>query len=217
MIMTNKSDAIRLQKELAEDTRRKTELMLEEIAQHNGYEILDPDDVETMQKRYAFYKEMLVKYGLPRTNLAAYHAIGVTMEQVRRWLSGQGFTNKRRKAFFERVQAECGVSREMDMATGNVSVPVGIFWQKNYDGLRDVSETIVHVDDTWNENQSPEELQARYADVIDADFTVKEPQSLPESAEGIQTVNVPAEEENAIETAETTSQEESTKKEALNE
>lgn len=215
--MTSKSDAIRLQKELAEDTRRKTELMLEEIAQHNGYEILDPDDVETMQKRYAFYKEMLVKYGLPRTNLAAYHAIGVTMEQVRRWLSGQGFTNKRRKAFFERVQAECGVSREMDMATGNVSVPVGIFWQKNYDGLRDVSETIVHVDDTWNENQSPEELQARYADVIDAEYTVKPSQSIAEHAEGMQTVNVSSAEERPLETAETTSQEESTKKEALSE
>lgn len=215
--MTNKSDAIRLQKELAEDTRRKTELMLEEIAQHNGNELLDPDDVETMQKRYAFYKEMLVKYGLPRTNLAAYHAIGVTKEQVSRWLSGQGFTNKRRKAFFERVQAECGVSREMDMAMGNVSVPVGIFWQKNYDGLRDVSETIVHVDDTWNENQSPEELQARYADVIDAEYTVKPSQSIAEHAEGMQKINVPAEEENALETAETTSQEESTKKEALSE
>ena len=39
--------------------------------------------------------------------------------------------------------------REMLMSEGTVPVPVGIFWQKNYDGLRDVTEKVdVKIDAT---------------------------------------------------------------------
>lgn len=193
---------------------------LEMLAAVNNGELVDPDDVDTMQKRYTAYLNYCMENDMPISNLTAYRAIGITKQQVDRWLSGAGFTNKRRKAFLEQVIADCGAYRESAMLEGKIPVPSGIFWQKNFDGLRDVSETIVHVDDAWNEQQSPEELQARYADVIDAEYTVKPTHKLTEKAESIQTINVSSAEEIPLETAETTSQkdtQESIKKEALNE
>lgn len=190
---------------------------LEMLAEVNNGELVDPDDVDTMQKRYAAYLKYCTEHDMAISNLMAYRAIGITKSQVDRWLSGAGFTNKRRRAFLERVIADCGAYRENAMLEGKIPVPSGIFWQKNYDGLRDISETIVHIDDEWTENQSPEELQARYADVIDAEFTEKAPESIPEHAESVQTVNVSTVKEKSLESVETTSQEESIKKRSTQE
>jgi hypothetical protein len=181
--------------------------VLDMIRTINDGEIVDPDDVDTMERRYNAYLDYCVEHDMPISNLTAYRAIGITREQVNRWLNGMGFQNKRRKAFLERVKADCGAYRESAMLEGTMPVPTGIFWQKNYDGLRDVTETIVHVDDSWVENQSPEELAARYGDVIDAEFTEKAQKSIAEHAEGIQTINLPSVDEIPLEMAETASQE----------
>lgn len=144
-------------------------------------EVVDPDDVETMEKRYEEYLQYVAENDVTMGNLAAYRAIGVTKAQVDRWLNGMGFSNKRRKALFERVNADCAAYREQALSENIINVAAGIFHQKNFDGLRDISETIVHVDDDWSENQTPEELASRYGDVVDVEFhEVKKAEQIPE-------------------------------------
>ena len=108
-------------------------------------------------------------------------------------LNGMGFSNKRRRALFERVNADCAAYREQAISENIINVAAGIFHQKNFDGLRDVSETIVHVDDEWSENQTPEELASRYGDVVDVEFhEVKKAEQIPEKAQSKKQIDTSA-------------------------
>lgn len=175
---------------------------LKSIRDIDNREVVDPDDVETMERRYEEYLKYVQDNDVTMGNLSAYRAIGVTKAQVDRWLNGMGFSNKRRKALFERVNADCASWREQAINEGVLNPATAIFAQKNFDGMRDVTETIVHVDDDWTENQTPEELANRYGDVIDVEFhEVKKAAQIPEKAKSVQTINLSAEKEKPLETA----------------
>ena len=64
------------------------------------------------------------------------------------------------------------------MSDGKVNPVVGIFWQKNYDGLRDQQEHIIAPANPLGEGRSAEELQKKYSDAayIDVDANDAEEQ-----------------------------------------
>ena len=132
---------------------------------------VDTENVDEMERRFQAYLQYCLENNIKIGNMNAYRAIGITSAQVSQWTSGRGFENKRRTEFVKRVQEICASYRELLMQENKIPIPTGIFWQKNYDGLTDVSESIVHHEDTSIGNQSAEELEARYKDAIDAEFT----------------------------------------------
>ena len=74
------------------------------------------------------------------------------------------------------------------MQDGHVNPVVGIFWQKNYDGLKDQQETIITPNNPLGDATDTEALRRRYLEQ-------KEVQALPEAQkEGIPEVaeSIPA-------------------------
>lgn len=122
-------------------------------------EPLDYNDVEEMQKRFNRYLELCAQYGKKVSNQAAYLAIGVNSDLVAKWTT-QDAGNAARYGFFKKVKQICGVYREGLMSDGKINPVTGIFWQKNYDGLKDQQDVVVTPQAA--ETVSAEEIREKY-------------------------------------------------------
>lgn len=105
-------------------------------------EPLDKDDVAEMERRFARYLDLCAEWDMKIGNLAAYAAIGITKDDVYDWTVRRG-TNPARADFVKKVQKVCAMYREGLMEDGKVNPVTGIFWQKNYDGMRDQQEVVL--------------------------------------------------------------------------
>lgn len=144
-------------------------------------EPLDKNDVAEMQKRFENYIRVCAEYGKKVSNQAAYLAIGITKEEAYEWVN-QRSVNPARTNFIKKVQQICGVYREQLMSDGKINPVTGIFWQKNYDGLRDQTELAIAPVNPLGEGKSAEELAKKYAD--DAYIDAEEQKALPGTQKG---------------------------------
>lgn len=111
-------------------------------------EPLDNTDVAEMERRFDRYLRICAERDMRVTNKGAYLAIGITDDNVYDW-SVRREANPERAAFIKKVQKVCSFYRESMMASGKINPVVGIFWQKNYDGMKDQQEVVL------TPNQSP--------------------------------------------------------------
>lgn len=110
-------------------------------------EPLDYNDVEEMKRRFRHYLDCCSLYDKKPENLAAYLAIGVNKVTIDRWEDDE--RNPERSNFIKKIKSFMAAYRAELMSEGSIPVPVGIFWQKNYDGLKDVTEKVdVKIDAT---------------------------------------------------------------------
>lgn len=63
------------------------------------------------------------------------------------------------------------------MSDGKINPVTGIFWQKNYDGLRDQTELAIAPVNPLGEGKSAEELAKKYSE--DAYIDAEEQKALP--------------------------------------
>lgn len=105
-------------------------------------EKLDYNDVEEMKRRFMHYLDTCAKYDMKIGNQAAYAAIGIDKGTAWDW-ANRCTTNPARADFIKKVQRFCALYREGLMQDGKVNPVTGIFWQKNYDGMRDQTETVI--------------------------------------------------------------------------
>ena len=75
-------------------------------------------------------------------NQAAYFAIGINKDNVYEWTT-RHTQNRLRYDFIRKVQHFCAMYREGLMEDGKINPVTGIFWQKNYDGMRDQQEVVL--------------------------------------------------------------------------
>ena len=64
--------------------------------------------------------------------------------------------------------------REQLMSDGKINPVTGIFWQKNWDGLKDQQEVVIEPRKQIEAEQSPEDIQRMLADDIPIDVEVNE-------------------------------------------
>ena len=125
-------------------------------------EPLDPDDVDEMERRFNHYLDVCARYDIKMGNQAAATAIGTTASQLICW-ERETKSNPTRAAFCKKVRQLCAMYREGLMADGKVNPVTGIFWQKNYDGLRDQSEVILTPNtDPLGDKKDAEQLKDKY-------------------------------------------------------
>lgn len=125
-------------------------------------EPLDRDDVEEMERRFAFYLEMCAQWDMKVGNMAAYAAIGIDKADAYEW-SNRNLGNPARTAFIKKVQKVCAMYREGLMEDGKVNPVTGIFWQKNYDGMKDQQEVVLTPNtDPLGERGDAESLRQKY-------------------------------------------------------
>lgn len=152
-------------------------------------EPLDYEDVDEMERRFARYLELCRVYDMKIGNQAAYAAIGIDKGLVWDWLNRRE-ANPRRTDFLKKVQQFCAMYREGLMEDGKVNPVTGIFWQKNYDGLRDQQEVVLTPNTSpLGEQQDAEALKQKYLENtygISGEIAegAESPLELPESAEG---------------------------------
>lgn len=151
-------------------------------------EPLDRDDVEEMERRFAFYLEMCAQWDMKVGNMAAYAAIGIDKADAYEW-SNRNLGNPARTAFIKKVQKVCAMYREGLMEDGKVNPVTGIFWQKNYDGMKDQTEMVLTPNNPLGEQKDMKALEQKYLESAydgseAAEGTFTEIAESPEGAEG---------------------------------
>lgn len=137
-------------------------------------------DLEHMKFREHRWDDFLTM----QTNFE-YMAIGITKEQAWEWenvVKG----NPARSDFIKKVRQFCGVFREGLMQDGKVNPVTGIFWQKNYDGMKDQTEMVLTPNNPLGEQKDMKALEQKYlesaydgSEVAEGTFT-----EIAESSEG---------------------------------
>lgn len=152
-------------------------------------EPLDHNDVDEMERRFSRYLELCAEWDMKIGNQAAYAAIGINKGLAWEW-ANRNLGNPRRTDFIKKVQQICAMYREGLMEDGKVNPVTGIFWQKNYDGMKDQQEVVLTPNTSpLGEPQDAEALKQKY---LENTYGVAEglpeeaesPLTLPESAEG---------------------------------
>lgn len=149
-------------------------------------EPLDRDDVEKMERRFARYLELCAQWDMKVGNQAAYAAIGIDKDDAYEW-SNRNLGNPARTAFIKKVQKVCAMYREGLMEDGKVNPVTGIFWQKNYDGMKDQQEVVLTPNTSpLGEQKDAEALRQKYLENAYGITELPEGETLelPESAEG---------------------------------
>lgn len=153
-------------------------------------EPLDPDDVQEMERRFYRYLELCAEWDMKVGNQAAYAAIGITKDNVYDW-TVRRTTNPTRADFVKKVQQFCAMYREGLMEDGKVNPVTGIFWQKNYDGMKDQQEVVLTPNaNPLGDQQDAEALKQKYLENTygvtgELPEGAESPLQLPESTEGV--------------------------------
>ena len=153
-------------------------------------EPLDSNDVGEMERRFNRYLQLCAEWDMKIGNQAAYAAIGIDKGTAWDWENrSQG--NPARTDFIKKVRQICAMYREGLMEDGKVNPVTGIFWQKNYDGMKDQQEVVLTPNQNpLGEQPNMEALEKKYLDNASA--------FLPESAEGAEVIiETPAETQKA--------------------
>lgn len=129
----------------------------------------DLNDPQSLMNCLQQYMIFCLENNIKITNMAAYAACGVSSVDVSNWESGRTRANDGRyKEFAKFLRSVCSQYREQAMVEGLVNVAVGIFHQKVYDGFREDAPPTDIVDNGLEIKRDPEEIAAKYKDVIEA-------------------------------------------------
>ena len=123
----------------------------------------DKNDVNDLRMRFYAYVELAAQTNNKLSNMNAYMSMGLTASRVSQ-LMAHGTQDQ--KDLLEEVKMICGGYRESLMSDGQLTPSTGMFWQKNFDGLRDQTEHIVTPGDPLGEMRSKREIAEKYADII---------------------------------------------------
>ena len=149
-------------------------------------EPLDHNDVAEMERRFNRYLQLCADWDMKIGNQAAYAAIGIDKGTAWEW-ENRNLGNPARTDFIKKVRQFCAMYREGLMEDGKVNPVTGIFWQKNYDGMKDQQEVVLTPNTSpLGEQKDAEALRQKYLENAYGITELPEGETLelPESAEG---------------------------------
>lgn len=109
-------------------------LKVQEIAAH-----ADRSDLLSLKSCFIAYLKLCQEDGFSVGNIGAYAAMG---------MSNADFQNMTKRAdptyrdFCKWIKQTCALFRETRVADGKLNPVIGIFWQRNFDGLRNDTEQV---------------------------------------------------------------------------
>lgn len=124
-------------------------------------------DVNDLRKRFYTYCALAEACNMRIGNMNAYNAMGITFATASEWRRGGSGATAERRQLIREVDAVCSGTREMLAGTQQINPVLAIFWQKNFDGLRDVQDHVVSAGDPLGDRQTPEQIQEKYQDIIE--------------------------------------------------
>ena len=108
-------------------------MMIHEIAQH-----ADKKDPASLKACFINYLILCQRNGFKVGNMAACTAMGITRFTLDAWSKSTDRPEYKELADF--VRSTCSLFREQAVADQKINPVIGIFWQRNYDGLRNDTE-----------------------------------------------------------------------------
>ena len=107
---------------------------IHEIASH-----ADRHDLLSLKSCFIAYLKLCQQNGFSVLNLAAYFSMGLSKDDFNNMARG---SDPEVREFCKMVRETCGIFRESLVETGKLNPVIGIFWQRNFDGLRNDTEQI---------------------------------------------------------------------------
>ena len=139
----------------------------------------DPNNLQEIERRFRNYIQVCREYGFRISNMNAYTAIGIDEKKAYDWEHG---ANPEIRWFITKVKRKCSSYRELLGTEGKIHPATLIFWQKNYDGLKDEQEHVITANNNFGDSVDKEELSKRYlenADIVPVECENKSNLSLP--------------------------------------
>ena len=133
-------------------------MAINEIATH-----ADRNDLNSLKSCFANYLQLCYQDGMPISNLQAYAAMGFNYDDFRNWSKKD---DPERRAFIATVKSTCAMSREGQVASGRLNPVIGIFWQRNYDGLRNDTEQMQAIQETDENYEGSSSYKEKYKKLI---------------------------------------------------
>ena len=99
----------------------------------------DRKDPVSLRSCFLAYLRLCQQDGFKPGNLAAYTAMGINKNILEQWIAGKDPEYKQLALF---VKQTCSMIRETMVTDGKINPVIGIFWQRNYDGLRNDTEQL---------------------------------------------------------------------------
>lgn len=133
-------------------------------------QLANVEDPETLFACLDRYLEFVMRTNIKITNRSLYAACGVTEDMVTDWITGRSRSaDPRYKEFAKTARAICSQSREQSAADGLLSPILLIWWQKNYDGFRDIPAVQRELNSELERTVDPEEIAAKYRHLLTDD------------------------------------------------
>ena len=109
-------------------------MMINQIAEQ-----ADKTDLNSLKSCFYNYLRLCQQDGFSVGNLAAYASMGMTNME---FVSFSRRVDPDTRAFCQFVRQTCAMFRESMVTNSKVNPVIGIFWQRNFDGLRNDTEQV---------------------------------------------------------------------------
>lgn len=135
-------------------------IAIQEIASH-----ADRKDPVSLRSCFLNYLRLCQQDGFKVGNMAAYAAMGVDHVTVIGWERG---TRQEYKDLAKFVKSTCALFRENMIADQKINPVIGIFWQRNFDGLRnDTEQQQTQNEIDLSETMTTDDYKQKYGKLID--------------------------------------------------
>ena len=134
-------------------------MRIHEIASH-----ADKSDLLSLKSCFIAYIQLCQEDGYSISNLAAYSAMGFNSRQAFDFFSKRDDPEIREFVGF--VRSTCSMFRESLVADNKINPVIGIFWQRNYDGLRNDTEQAQDIENQEDVEYGNTSYKERYKKLI---------------------------------------------------
>ena len=133
---------------------------------HGGFSPKKP--VEVYKECLREYFELCGKNGIRPGYIAACTAMGINYNTMNTWARTRT-TEPELRQFALTVTETFSAMREGQIQEGKLHPLIGIFWQRNYDGLRNDTEQVQNareMEDSEDQMETISEIKQRYGDLL---------------------------------------------------
>ena len=124
-----------------------------------------PEDLPVLRDAFVNYLQLCQKNGVRPGNIGAASAMGVHYTTIGKWQNGSNGDEYRE--FANTVNQILATIREDMISDGKLNPVIGIFWQRNFDALRNDTESVqsFNVESDTQSLETLSEIRKKYGDL----------------------------------------------------
>ena len=134
-------------------------LRIQEIATH-----ADRSDLNTLKSCFVAYLKLCQEDGFRVSNLAAYASMGMSPQYFELFKKRD---DPEIREFCEMIRTTCAIARENLIIDNKLNPVIGIFWQRNFDGLRNDTEQVQAIQEQIDNSNNNQSYKAKYMNLVD--------------------------------------------------